>query len=125
MEPLPDFGDATPARLTPSMASFKVLVLSFTTEFIIRNRISPTQGEIAAGLATYRSRVRDAIRRLVAEGLLLKTPGERGLALPDEKDKAVRTLLRHGWELHDGVLRAPGTHSPISTLPAMIELDYP
>lgn len=123
MEPLPQFDSAVPARLTPAMASFKALVLGFVTEYIIRHRISPSQGEIIHALGSTRSRVRDALRSLERDRLILRTPGERGLALPSEKDQALRLLERLGWELRDGVLASPGADSPVSSVP--FDLDYP
>lgn len=127
MEPLPKFQSATPARLTPAMASFKVLVLRFVIEYITANRISPSQGEIERGLNSTRTRVRDAIRALVKEGYLLSSGGERGLALPSEEGDAVRLLLKLGWRMADGVLEAPPRRpsDPVFTVPALVEIDYP
>lgn len=127
MEPAPSFEGATPARLTPAMVSFKVLVLRFVIDYIAANRISPSQGEIERGLGSTRTRVRDALRSLVKDGLLLSSGGERGLALPSEEGDAVRLLQKVGWRMINGVLVAPRRDGddPISTLPDEIELDYP
>lgn len=110
-------------KLSPSMASFKVLVLKFVIDYITANKVSPSQGEIERGLDSTRSRVRDALRSLLKEGLLLRRPGERGLALPSQEGDALRLLLGLGWKAKEGVLQAPSRYRPVSTVP--YDLDYP
>lgn len=105
-------------RLRPEMASFRVLVLRFVREYITRHRLSPSQGEIVNALDSNRTRVRHALRSLAADGLILRTPGERGLKLPDEREAALRTLRALGY-------RIPPEPGPVSTLPDAPELDYP
>lgn len=105
-------------RLRPEMASFRVLVLRFVRDYITRHQLSPSQGEIVNALDSNRTRVRHALRSLAEDGLILRTPGERGLKLPDEREAALRTLRALGYRIPD----APG---PVSTLPDGPELDYP
>lgn len=105
-------------RLRPEMASFRVLVLRFVRDYITCHQLSPSQGEIVNALASNRNRVRGALRSLAADGLLLRTPGERGLRLPEEREAALRTLRALGYSIPD----EPG---PVSTLPDGPELDYP
>lgn len=108
------------ARLCPEMASFRALVLDFVRDYIARWGQSPSYGEIAAGLASNRTRVKRALRSLELAGLLLRTPGTRGLALPDDIERARLTLERAG-------LLAPGHGLPVTnpTLLPPAALDYP
>ena len=106
-------------RLKPEMASRRLLVLAFVREYFARWGSSPSYGEIAAALATNRSRVRDAVRQLVRAGQLLRVPGPRGLILPDIRDQALRQLRELGWHVDDGARTV--THS---TLLARPPLDY-
>ncbi len=109
-------------RLRPEMASFRVLVLRFVRQYLTDNGLSPSQGEIAHALGRSRARVREALRSLVKDGLILRSPGERGLRLPDEREAALRTLRALGYRIDpDG---ADDTR-PVSTLPGGAELDYP
>lgn len=81
----------------PEMASLKLLVLKFVTEYIRQWDGSPSLGEIGAALDTNRTRVRRALRTLVAEGQLMRIPGPRGLSLPEEEPLALRQLRARGW----------------------------
>ena len=90
-------GDAVPLRLAPDIASTRLLVLRFVRDYIRRWGASPSYGEIAAGVNAHRSRVRRAVKRLSADGLLLRRPGGRGLSLPDDQASAQRVLEGLGW----------------------------
>ena len=82
-------------KLRPEMASFRLLVLAFVTEYITRYKVSPSQGEIRHALDTDRSRVRNALRSLEKDGLIRRTSDrndrrsviveltEKGVALAD------------------------------------------
>ena len=72
-------------RQRPEMASLKLLVLKFVQQYIAEWKGSPSLGEIASALATNRTRVRRAIRRLELDGQLVRVPGPRGLSLPDDE----------------------------------------
>ena len=111
-----------PERLRPEMASFRVLVLRFVRDYITRYQLSPSQGEIVHALDSNRTRVRDALRSLARDGLILRTPGERGLRLPDEREAALRTLRALGYRI-DGDGQEAGC--PVFTLRPGPELDYP
>jgi hypothetical protein len=78
------------------MASFRALVLDFVRSYLTRWGQSPSYGEIAAGLSSNRTRVKRAVVSLEREGLLLRRPGTRGLALPDEIERARQLLERAG-----------------------------
>lgn len=106
------------------MASFRLLALAFITEYIGENGASPSYGEIAAALESSRERVRKAVRSLELDGLLLRSPGPRGLTLPTLRDAAVRQLRELGWKVDEDLRRVaePVTDPPL--LPP-IELDYP
>lgn len=104
-----------PMRLTPGMASLRLLVLRFVREYLGSWGASPSYGEIAAALDTNRTRVRKAVQSLAADGLLWRSPGPRGLALPEDLSGAMRLLTSHGYRVE------AVTHSP---LPADAVLDY-
>lgn len=110
-------GKTGAARLVPEMASFKLLVLAFVRRYLADWGSSPSFGEIANGLEADRSRVRKAVRRLVAQGLLLRAAGPRGLSLPTEQEAAAQLLRQHGWQ----VLPGGGANRP---LPRSVVLDY-
>lgn len=120
----PSFKNRTPGRLAPEMASFRLLVLAFVRDYIQTYAVSPSQNEIANALATTRTRVRDALRSLVKDGLLLKAAGERGLKLPSMRDEALRQLRELGWQIDPGAssIAPPGQ---VSTLHGPPDLDYP
>lgn len=75
----------------------RLLVLAFVRDYIGHWGRSPSLGEVAAGLGTNRKRVFKSVRSLVRDGLLLRTPGPRGLALPADRDTALRVLVALGW----------------------------
>lgn len=111
-------------KLTPTMASFRLLVLAFIRDYIALMGQSPSYGEIAAKLESNRTRVRKAVKSLVADGLLLRTPGPRGLALPSMREEAVRQLRALGWHVDEDALLA---HSPVTNPPLLppAALTYP
>lgn len=117
-------GTDEPPRLKPDMASFRLLVLAFVRDYLEKNGASPSYGEVAAALSSGRTRVKLAIRSLAAEGLLLRKPGPRGLALPTMRDEAIRQLRELGWTVDEdiGVARSPGTNPSLLPPP---ELTYP
>jgi hypothetical protein len=90
-----------PPRLVPEMVSFKLLVLQFVRSYIVTNGGSPSYGEIAAGMDSNRTRVRNAIRKLAVEGSLLRRKGERGLSLPSIESEAVARLRELGWTVDE------------------------
>lgn len=99
-------------RLTPDMVSLRLLVLRFVRSYLTDWGASPSYGEIAAALGTNRTRVRKAVRSLCADGLLLRSPGPRGLALPDDLTEAMRLLAAHGYRTVPTEGLAV-THSPL------------
>lgn len=121
--------DATepPDRLSPDMASFRLLVLGFVRDYIGRLGESPSYGEIAARLNSNRSRVRRAVKSLAADELLLRSPGARGLALPSLRDAAIRQLRDLGFtvDVDFSSIRPPG--GPVTNPPLLppAELTYP
>lgn len=95
MEHRPD--EFRPPRLSAEMASQRLLVLDFVRRYFAQWRHSPSQGEIAAALDIDAGKVRRAIRSLARDGMLLRTPGPRGLVLPDTEAEALRQLRALGW----------------------------
>ena len=116
-------GGAAGGRLRPEMASRRLLVLAFVREYIRDKGGSPSYGEIASKLGTNRERIRKAVNSLAREGLLLRTPGPRGLALPEARDEALRVLGRLGYPL-DAASGAFMDRVPDSGLPVAPVLDY-
>ena len=106
-------------RLSPEMASFRALVLAFVRDYLTQWGQSPSYGEIAAGTGSNRTRVKRAVVSLERAGLLLRSPGTRGLALPDEIERARLTLERAGL--------LPAAAAPVTnpTLLPPAALDYP
>lgn len=86
-----------PMRLTPGMASLRLMVLRFVRRYLTDWGASPSYGEIAAALDTNRTRVRKAVKSLAGDGLLLRAPGPRGLTLPDTLAEAMRLLTAMGY----------------------------
>lgn len=120
--------DGTPVRLCPGMESQRLLVLAFVRNYLERFQLSPSQGEIAHGLGIPRQTVRNALRSLERDGLIVRGKGPRGLSLPSLRDEAVRQLVALGWCWKDGVLHSPSADplgDPDSTLPGRIVLSYP
>ena len=100
-------GDIKNLRLCPEMASFRGLVLAFVRDYIERFGVSPSYGEIAAGVhGGTKDRARDAVRSLVRDQLLYKVPGPRGLRLPTEIEEA-RRILKDAGEAPDFPLLPP------------------
>lgn len=85
-----------PRKLSPEMVSFRALVLAFVRDYLTEWGQSPSYGEIAAGTGSNPTRAKRAVRSLAKEGLLIRTPGTRGLSLPDEIERARITLKRAG-----------------------------
>ena len=114
----------TPRRLAPEMASFRLLVLAFVRDYIGLMGQSPSYGEISAKLNSNRTRVRNAVKRLAFEGLLIRTPGARGLKLPSMRDEAIRQLRQLGWAIDEDNLKAlPPSVTKGALLPPA-SLDY-
>jgi len=107
-------------RLTPAMASFRLLVLSFVTEYVLQNRDSPSYGEIAAKLDSNRMRVKRAVHSLLADGKLLRVAEHRGLRLPSLRDEVIRQLRDEGWTVDEDLLSVTNP-----TLPPRPLFDYP
>jgi hypothetical protein len=120
-------GAATPLRRSPQMAKLRLQVLAFVRAYIIRWGEGPSWGEIAEGTGTNRTRVKWTVRQLVAQGLLLRAPGVRGLMLPDRRDEAIRILRALGWVVDGESMRAVPSYGDAVTkltLQANEVLDY-
>lgn len=113
---------STTGQLRPEMSSRRLRVLDFVTSYITRWRASPSIGEIAAGCGIGRTQAKAHVRALARAGHLLRRPGPRGLALPAERDAAVRQLRLLGWRVSEDLLDA--APRPDSTLLPGPPLDY-
>jgi len=93
-------------RLMPSMVALRLLVLDFIHDYITRWRCAPSLGEIAAELSIERNHARKAVLSLAASGLVIRSTGHRGIALPDQRAMAIRTLKALGWQVDDAAQSA-------------------
>ena len=102
-------------RLTPAMASFRLLVLDFVRNYLERNGASPSYGEIGAGLDCSRTQVKRAVKSLVRDQLLLQGDTPRSLALPTERDRALRALRGLGFRVDEAArtIAAPVADPPL------------
>ena len=108
--------------LTPEMASLRLLVLDFVREYICRWGHSPSYGEIASGANTHREGARRAVKSLVADRMLLRVAGPRGLSLPSQRDQAIELLRQQGYVVDEDIGRvAP----PISARTGPLVADTP
>lgn len=115
------------------MVSLRLLALDFVRQYIAKWGASPSYGEIAAALDTNRTRIRKAVKSLAADGLLLRAPGARGLALPDTRERALQVLRSLGWKVDaattsiappigtSGTPQIAVTNTPLQAMPL---LDY-
>ncbi len=110
-----DRAKQVPVKLTAEMASFRLLVLAFIRDYWCSVGASPSYGEIAAGLDSNRDRVRKAVKSLHRDGLVLRTPGPRGIKLPSVLEESVRQLRELGWRVDEDLqeARAPVTNPPL------------
>ena len=99
-------GDGGRLRLSPEMASLRLLVLKFVRDYWDQWGDSPSYGEIAAAIGRSRKTVKHCVISLAADGLLIRTPGPRGLSLPDATQEALQLLRKQGWAV-------AGPHSPL------------
>lgn len=111
-------------RLAPEMASFRLLVLAFVRDYIGQWQQSPSQGEIANATGSSRTSVRRAVKSLASDGLLLRTPGHRGLKLPSMREEALRQLRELGWLVDEDLMRVGRPGANPTLLPPAV-LDYP
>lgn len=119
--------NAPALRLAPDMASLRLQVLAFARVYIARWGEGPSYGEIAYATGSNRNSVKKMVRRLIAQGLLLRAPGARGLILPDRRDEALRLLRELGWSIDaDGARLTPPRGQAVTnrTLQAIDVLDY-
>jgi DNA-binding transcriptional MocR family regulator len=112
-------------RLRPEMVSLRLQVLDFVHDYICAWRASPSLGEIAAAVNASRVRVLRAVDNLAASGLLLKQPGRRGLALPTQRDEAMRLLKGLGMRIEaPQIAQGQGGVVTNRQLLAMPPIDY-
>lgn len=119
---------ATPVRLRPEMASLRLIVLKFITDYIGQWGGSPSYGEIAHGCDTNRDRVKKIVHRLARDGLINHVRGPRGISLPQQEQAAAAHLRKIGYRIdtHQRIIkigrrRFSDTEKPL--LPP-VELDY-
>lgn len=111
----------TQRRLTPAMASFRLLVLDFVRTYIAEQGASPSYGEIAAGLDCSRTQVKRAVKSLVRDKLLLQGDRARSLAIPEAKDEAIRALVGLGYRIDENsrTIAEPVTDPPLLPPPSL------
>ncbi len=87
-------------QLHPEMTSFRLQLLAFIRGYIGEWQRSPSYGEMAAALDVSRDRIKKSVKSLARDGLLLRTPGPRGLALPEQREEALKLLAELGWQVN-------------------------
>lgn len=107
-------------RLSPEIASRRLLVLKFVLEYLDQWGESPSLGEIAAGLRISRMAAMRAVNALVKRRLLLRRGRRRGLMRPGQREEAVRVLREHGYVVDEDVMTVTK-----AILPRRVLLDYP
>ncbi|WP_260591502.1 hypothetical protein [Sphingomonas sp. TF3] len=117
-------------RRSPSMVSTKLQVLDFAKAYFLRWGSSPSYGEIAGAVGIGRSRARDMVRTLTAEGEILRAPGDRrrmsfpGLEQHVSEGDAILALRAAGWTVNpDGQVFERSTASTFPPLPRVPELE--
>lgn len=109
------------------MASRKLQVLDFAKRYVTRWGRSPSYGEIAGELGIGRERVKQHVRRLVDEGLIVRETGtRRGISFPDlaghiSEADALQVLKDAGYGV---LLQAAFPPCTFPTLPPLPELEH-
>ena len=112
-------------RLTPTSCSRKLLALEFIRAYRARFSTSPSIGEIAADQGISASAAKKLVRRLEADGKIIRARGvQRGIVLPGEVDQAKALLVRTGWTALDGErgLLAPGPNRDLPIPEALFHM---
>lgn len=120
-----------PFNPSATMGSSKIAAFAFIRQFIVEWQRGPSLSEIANAIGRSKDTARRAVRRLDHEGLIIRTPGERGIRLPDvpkliSRDEALARLRDEGFVIDEDVLHVsvPGPARPITTLPLLAKLDH-
>lgn len=93
-------------RLSPTMASRRAQALRFITAYIEANAISPSYDEIKEALDVGKSRARELVAALAAEGRIIRVRGEpRSITLPSIRDAAIRELRAAGYIVDEDIGR--------------------
>ena len=93
-------------RLSPTMVSRKLLILDFIRRYIAQWRQGPSLGEIAADQGISRQNAQKHVKTLAREGVILRRPGPRGIALPETGQEAKAQLRAAGEQVDEDALRA-------------------
>lgn len=117
-------------RRSPRMVSTKLQVLDFAKAYFLRWGRSPSYGEIGNAVGINRSRARDMVRTLTAEGEILRESGDRrrmsfpGLEQQVSEGDAILALRAAGWTVNpDGQVFQRSTASTFPPLPRVPELE--
>ncbi len=96
-----------PPPLSPVMASRKGQALIFIRDYLARDIGSPSYGEIAAGIAVSRQHAKRLVRRLVADGRIVRETGaKRGITMAAQVDRAIAELQALGWQVNPSMRTA-------------------
>ncbi len=92
-------------RLSPTMASRKNQAMLFIRAYFATHHAGPSISELAAALATSRSRAAALIGKLESEGRIHRVRGQARSIRPVEAlDEALRQLKAEGWTINPGRL---------------------
>lgn len=101
-----------PMRLTPEMASRKLLVLGFVRRFWAAHGGSPSYAEIGAGCGIAQQHAWQIVQELAREGALAIDRGRRQIMLPAAErisvEEAKARLRAAGFVVDGDVLGDPG-----------------
>jgi len=95
-------------KISPTMVSRKNAVLAFINRYYTDHSRGPSYGEMAAALKTNPTRIKDAVRTLVAEGRVHRTPGQRRSLRPlTAHEEAIRRVVEAGFLVTNPTLPRP------------------
>lgn len=121
-------------RPKSTIVSRKLQALRFIKEFYAEWANSPSLEEIGAGLGVSRQRAHALVRKLEADRLIIRQPGNRGILLPDpalmmSRSDALLLLQAGGWRVTVdcaaiGIPACDVRSLTESGLPLIAELDH-
>ncbi|QIG80088.1 LexA family protein [Stakelama tenebrarum] len=106
------------------MSSRKFQLLGWIKGYFAEHGVSPATREMAAAIGVSTTRVRALLRRLEAEGLIIRLKGvERGIRLPEMADELsdaeiAIALVARGWKVNPATRSATGAF-PDRNLPQL------
>lgn len=114
-----------PLRLTPAMASRKLLALGFIKRFFAEHGVGPSFNEIGGALDITSRHAGRLVAALARERLVHHTPGRaRSLVPLDCTADAIRLLRLRGFKVDEDLMQIAQPDVPQSPLMGEAVLDY-